>query len=432
MNFLFVGFSDQNANVLTFFIQKQHPKVKCTVVPRAFAKDLRLILPTLTKEHKMADAYIINLDGVGMTSYTAGAYKGALLDFVGNKPIVLLSRGDISQWQAADILPGQTLYQKIPYSQDEIGRLMRGLLVMIEHVAKSQSTSTQAVPFKEAAYHQTAQTMPAAQVAPAAMVRTPDPAPNLDSTAATTAATDEPDLTKHAPLEYVMRRYFADVYQNSLLRDLVAVFLNTEPFRLVAGTQEIFIHPKRNIAMGRNVGRFLDYCAVAGSSRVSLHSISIETITESKFEVLESRLTSADYRRYSLNTLLWQVYSAILPEHVEIADHSLKLKVRFMPNFGRMSNVPEYVHAVVATCLVAPRSVEELQEMFPDFAHAKNQLQRILAVAILSGAVDMDVIMASVQTQEIIIKRQESNEVIAQAAKAGFFKRLLHKLTTPI
>ena len=69
MKLLLVGFSEQNANLLSFLIQQNFKDVNCIHIDRGLTSDLKFVLPEIPNEHKEARGFIINLGGVGMLSY---------------------------------------------------------------------------------------------------------------------------------------------------------------------------------------------------------------------------------------------------------------------------------------------------------------------------------------------------------------------------
>lgn len=118
-----------------------------------------------------------------------------------------------------------------------------------------------------------------------------------------------------------------------------------------------------------------------------------------------------------------------------------------MPNFSGMKEVPEYVHAVVSSCLVVPKNLDQLDMVFGELTQKNPSiLHRIFLLSILSGSADIDVLKRSFYAANPLDKILSEEEIklvsepepvpeltpnkgVAQAAKTGFFKRLLSKLS---
>lgn len=57
MKLLLIGFSEQNANLLSFLIQQNFKGIQCDYVERNLTTDLRFALPTLTDAQKNCTGY---------------------------------------------------------------------------------------------------------------------------------------------------------------------------------------------------------------------------------------------------------------------------------------------------------------------------------------------------------------------------------------
>lgn len=407
MKILLVGFSRQSASVLALLISRSYPDCEISVMERTFCDNLRLCLPQLSTWDRIADAVIINLDGVGMMTF-APKHITALQNFIGTKAALLIARGDLAQWQSAAILPEDfAIFLNSPYNKEAMTEALEKLIAIAPQVAIRVNEFTKTV--KE-------------DKAPAA-IQDATPVNNKKG------KTLQEVMNRDTLLHQILKRHF-DIKQLPLLFGMLDIGIYKGALKVMAGSQTMYVSSVKNVALVSNLQRLIDYCAVINTFSVATNIVAVEEMTNEEFEHIAKHAN--DYSKYALNTFLWQIYSYILPSAIEVPDHHLLLKMRYMPNFGQMGEVPEYVRHTVATCLVAPHSIEELSQGVGDMQGVdKSLLNRVLLLAILSGTADMDILEKSYQQQHISKDKAPttSNTGVQKAQKTGFFKRFLHKLT---
>lgn len=117
-----------------------------------------------------------------------------------------------------------------------------------------------------------------------------------------------------------------------------------------------------------------------------------------------------------------------------MGDHNLLLKMRYMPNLGQMGAVPDYVHVITSVSLIAPRSLNQLSEMSGLGQAGKPFVNRVILLAILSGAADEEILKKCHDNAEHAIHTPTKNENagVKKAIGTGFLRRLIEKLNTPI
>lgn len=219
----------------------------------------------------------------------------------------------------------------------------------------------------------------------------------------------------------MLDEHFA-IEQNELLHQMLEVTLSDCPVKITAGSQVIYANPAKNMALIGNIERLLDYCEVVNNFKAYNSVLLIEPISDAKFEELTN---SNVYRKYALSTLLWQLYGAILPAEIE-GEHTLLLKMCYMPNFAVMGLVPDYVRTAVSSCLVLPRTLAGLYDTFEPKV-PKPLLNRVFLLAILSGVADTQVLQRSLVSDE-----RTSNLGVQKAQKSGFLSRLLQVLNKKV
>ena len=417
MNFLLVGFSRQNADALTFFLQRNYDDINCHFVERSL-DSLQLVLPALSDAQKAnADAFVININGVGMTSAPTTQTMQNLQEFLGSKPSMLLAR-NISQWRDADFLPSYTVYQNVPYSTDDMNAATKRLIDAIKMAPTLVETK------KVIAAPSVAQGLSTASDIANMLGLTAEQQTDRQSLELLTL---KEDTVKKTVLTNFMQQHFAQVYAVAAVRLFMNVFAVTEPFRIGVADAELLIDPEHSLVMGRDIQAFLDFCHRLKSHPELLKEVNLMPIGSDKLLALKPLLQKEGFQSHALTTFMWQVYLAIVPDRIESAGHDLQLKVRLMPNFGRMKGVPNFMHAVVSSCLVTPKSVGELKDIFEGMIDADSDLQKVFVLAALCGVADMNEIVRP-PNQGVSIS-SSVNESVQKASKTGFFGRLLKKLS---
>ena len=115
MNLLFVGFSEQNVAALQLLCTRKFKSIRSLSVKRQLSAKMKLILPSCEHIADTIDAFMIDLDWVGLPRHSTEA-QAALLKFLGNKPAVLLSKRDLKDSQAmAQVTSAPLFYLRAPF-----------------------------------------------------------------------------------------------------------------------------------------------------------------------------------------------------------------------------------------------------------------------------------------------------------------------------
>lgn len=407
MKVLIVGFSVQNAGVLNLLINRYHPECRTVVIERTFSDDLRLRLPVLSMADKTADAMIISLDGVGMMSFDL-KYVNELQQFIGVRPAVFTVKSGIDVWRKAEILPKEfALFLNSPLTKDDVIITLEQLFELVPQVEDHRHR------FGVTKAYDNPQDEEVIDEAEG----------DFDDKKAFVA--DRGDV-----LHDIVRSHFK-IADSALLHGMLDIILHKGALKLTMGSQTLYVDGAKNLALVANIERLVDYCTVVNSFKSETNTFIMQPIGDELFHKVATTKASG-YTKYALNTLLWQVYSYILPQTIDINDHHLLLKVRYMPNFMNMNDVPEYVRHIVSSCVVSPRS---LNELMADVGHthniSKSVINRVFLLAILSGTADFNILRNSFNYGNNIetTAQQASNDGVQKAKKTGFLKRFLGKLT---
>lgn len=404
MKVLLIGFSEQSVAVLEMYMKRNYPEHQTVVIARSFGANLRLSLPNLPSEHMNAQAMIINLDGVGMIGHSE-EYAKKLRRFIGVRAAIIVARGNLLLWQASNILPEQfAFFLKSPFDKQSMTQTVAALL-QVAPTAKAHAAEF---------YHESSTEEVLDEV-----VEKSTPKPKR----------------QHIPsvLHDVIDKYF-NVAQKEVLHDLLDLSLITKPAKLTAGSQVLYLNRQKNMALVSNIGRLIDYCVVANNCQILSNIVAIEFIDEKEFEALVQQAPNNGYQKHAFNSFLWQMQSALLPEKIYVDDHNLLLKMRYMPNLGQMGAVPDYVHAITSVSLIAPRSLNQLSEMSGLGQAGKPLVNRLILLAILSGAADEEILKKCYDNAEhaIDVPAKNENAGVKKAIGTGFLRRLIEKLNTPI
>ena len=418
MKLLFVGFSEQNANLLSFLIEQNFTGIKCVYVERDLTSDLRFVLPAIPSQHQDAQGLIINLGGIGMLSYQQQC-KDALLAFAQNRPTLLTTRTPINVWQEALAGFDSFMYIQSPYSKDTILPVLQQLIdkgELFTPPSITQNLDEKALDIPSMLSPQRAEPQPQSKE----MDRKQ---PLSDNT-----LLQKPNNKEQSILDAILGEHFKEVYHLPIVRQLCHLFWQDEPFMLKTSRYEALIDPKQNLLFSNNVARIIDYLTVAKSHDEFASSITIEPLDDTTYQSHTQRLQDQHAKKYALNMLIWQMYQVILPEEINTTAHNLQIKLKFMPNLSDIEDLPSYTQAVMASCLSTPKTLSDIYTLFSE-ANA-GTLNRLCLLAIISKAVDLDSLqLINPQVSGLIPQTApKKNDGVAKATKTGFFKRLLSKL----
>lgn len=427
MKLLFVGFSEQNANLLSFLIQQNFTHIDCVYIERNLTQDLKFSLPIIPNEHKDAQGMIINLDGVGMLSYQT-RHQESLSKYIKQLPTLLTTRMAIHPWQESLGENGHILYLQAPYNKDSILDVLKQLIEQGKHgtpAIEAMLITTDAIQHSnpEASNEKPSPAATDAQVAQA----------NKQSLFDNTLML-APNNKEQALIENVLSEHFNAVYQTPLIKEFGKLFFQEQPFILRASRYYMLVDASNNLVISTNIARMLDYFTVAKNHEQFSSSITIEVLDNQQYSAQLHELERLDAKKYALNTLLWQIYHAILPEDIQTQAQNLQLKIKFMPNFASLEDTPSYTQAVISSCLSIPKTLDELYIIFGEIK--PENINRIFLLAVLSKIVDLDVLATPRADNQISINqilktqhKEQKNDGVNKAAKTGFFRRLLNKLS---
>lgn len=412
MKLLLIGFSTQSAGVLSMLINRNYPDCQVVVIERAFSKSLRLCLPVLEAKHQDAAAMIINLDGVGMIGYSVKHIK-VLQEFIGVRAAVFTTKAVLIEWRAARILPKDfAIFVRSPYDKQTMSSALDSLFT----------------------------------IAPAAKVRINDfhrtdllSQAILDNEMHSQQSKNDIQKNREHALHAIIDRHF-NLKQREILHDMFSIALAETPIKITIGSQTLYANHAKNLALAANRERIMDYCAVISNFQVFSNVLTIKPISEEYFNELLILSPGNSLQKLALSTLLWQMYSKILPNDMPIEDHSLQLRMRYMPNFSQIQNVPDRVRSLLSSALVTPKTVDELY-LASGNQVPKAVLHRIFLLAVLSGIADNDILQQSFDNELIESRKPEEknsfiqakqNQGVVRAKSSGFLGRLMKVLNADV
>lgn len=423
MKFLFIGFSEQNANLLSFLIQQNFSHIDCVYVERNLTQDLKFSLPIIPVKHKDAQGLIINLDGVGMLSYQS-QHKENLIKYTKNQPTLLSTRMPIDTWQNAFLDSDHMFYLQAPYNKDTMLSVLQRLVDFA-----SKNTSLHAISQADTIDASNDDFNEVNKLTKSTHQDGDKKQPLSNNT-----LTQLPNNKEQAIIENMLIKHFNSIYEMPLVKYFSKLFWQDTPFLLKASRYSLLVDAKNNLAMSSNIARVLDYFTVAKNHEQFAQAITIETLDDSEYLAHIQELEANHAKKYALNTLLWQIYQAILPPEVHTQARNLQIKVKFMPNFATLEDTPNYTQAVIASCLSMPKTLDELHTIFSELK--PDNLNRIFLLAVLSKIVDMDILAtprhhddANINEALNMQHKKQKNDGVTKAAKTGFFRRLLSKLS---
>lgn len=430
MKVLLAGFSRQNAAALQYLIDARKKSYEVVDMELSFNQELQLCLPNIPDHHHDATAVIVNVSGVGLAHRLTERVR-ELKDFIGNRVAILVAQATQEVQQTIETLQSNlTFFVNFPYSKESMEQALDKLFFAVPLLVKKEHLTREA----EESPKPVAPTPPPTLTQKIAQSLTP----SLGLAKAGTTATEsskasllaqfKTECKENRPAHFIHR--LLDVHFNiqeiSLLHRFADVIAEECPLELTIGTQVIYIHRFQNLALVANHNRLMDYCAIASDFEVFSDVIKVKTIDFDDFEKV-ANAPYTPYKKHSLNTLLWQMGHRMLPKTVDVPDHPLRLKMRFMPSFLGTEETPEYMRALTSVCLLAPRSLDELTVKMAGVAD-KGVINRLFLLAILSGMADMEVLEKSLSGNHTQTSDRIQNRGVTQAKQTGFLKRFLNKL----
>lgn len=417
MKLLLIGFSEQNANLLTFLVQQHFKGVDCVHIERNLTADLRFELPPVPSEHHNASGLVINLGGIGMSAYQT-KHKESLSAYTQNRPTLLTTLAPIESWHEG--LLGQThyFYLQSPYNKDTIlpvlQKLMNASFVFHSKQQKPEPSVAETAPMRSKQEDTTKQS-------------TNKTEPELKQSLFDNTLLNAPNTPSQAVIEKVLKEQFNSVYELPMVKAFSKLFYQQEPFVLKTSRYDVLIDPQRNLAISTNIARVIDYLGIAKTHPEFVSSIAIEPLDKTNHAEYTKKLESQNAKKYVLNALLWQIYHAILPDEIETMAHNLQIKVKFMPNLADVEGTPSYAQAVMASCLSVPKSLDTLYTLFSEATNSA--LNRLFLLAMLSKIIDLDILTAQPAQNRHQSDIPNKNDGVNKATKTGFFQRLLSKLS---
>lgn len=388
-------------------INRNYLGCQVVVIERMFCENLRLCLPNLPKEHQNADAMIISLEGVGMIRFAQRHIK-TLQDYIGVRTVIFTTKSNLEDWQAARILPQDfAIFVQTPYNKDTMTMALNALLT-VAPTAKFRGDEFYNLHF--------------AEDAPKDDFLSDIPIPKA------------PKNRDHF-LHQILDTYF-HTKQNEILHNVVQIILAEGPVKITVGRQVVYANYRKNLALIDNKAKLMDYCTIMKTFEVLDCALDVEPISDDVFGWVMNASPNNGYQKHALSALLWQMYSKILPPHIDNPAHSLLLKLRYMPNFSQIDGVSESVRSLLAACLVTPKTIQQLHNTANSDID-KATIHRIFLLAILSGVSDLDVLKYSFtkdKSQAIPsqINAPDYNQGIKKAQASGFLNRLIKVLNTKI
>lgn len=398
MKVLLVGFSSLSANVLSAWIEQSYKSHHVVTIERSFDDNLRLCLPNLTEIHDNALAMIINMEGVGIVNFSQKNVH-ILREFIGNRTTLLIGKNEMNLWRDAQILPEELImFMHSPYTKNEILPKLDKLIKNTYSVRSSEPVSVE------------------------------NPSVNNTSqkpeTQLSMSYQDEGNFLYH-----IIKQYFK-TKQTGILYAMLGLRISETPLKVTIGKYHFYVNSQKNMGLVCDVEKLIEYCELSGNFCSKSSIISYEKITNEEFETVMLDVPKNGYRKYALGTLIWQIYTKLLPKDLDVSTHNLQLKIKYMPNFSQMIDIPDYVRHVLSACLVSPRTLSELNVNLESFGDIDNEkLNQVFLVAMLSGFCDYEILKTSFENKEIHKKHSDTNMGIKKAQNSGFLKRFLSKLS---
>ncbi|WLF84182.1 hypothetical protein [Moraxella sp. ZY210820] len=415
MQFLLIGFSEQAQNALELLISREFSAHTYVSIPRKLSTYLYPVIPEMESSViTNTDMFIIDLDGIGMMSFSE-EYKTQLLSIIGRKPALLISRQIQQDWQASleQVTVAHIEYVLQPYSRDNIIEALQRLLSGEQVPVQTTVDETPELTSLNIENHSSVAQAPMGQVAIAKRTQ----------------------FTRK-----LLEQRWTNFNEQPVLQHLLNIFSQSIPFKLTISQHEMLVFPEKNMILLQKMQSVVEYFILMKSFTLSAHKIESEPLYSDEFIVVEQEFLQQGCKPYQLNLFLWQIYQEILPEKLELDATDLCIKLNYMPDFTNMVNVPAYMRTVSSACLGQPQYFEQLRVLFK-FLTIDN-IQRVFLLSVLSNYADISYFEEDILHYKPIESKplsfeipateeneQVKNQQVIKARSQGFFERLLKKLS---
>lgn len=425
MKLLLAGFSAQNAGMLNALIVN-HQEYTVAELPLSFDNRLRLCLPTIPAHHQDAVAMLINLGGVGMPNLTAEQVS-TLTDFVDERVALFIVQSDSHTKHLKQVFgDSASVCVPLPYNKQVMAESLAKLFKLAKDKPSSKKITSKNQPLTAPPATPSTQPTDNARKTPALSSTeqantksgTPTHRTKPDTQKSKKASTTSSTWTAHEHytpnrnaqfLHTLLDSHFA-ISQVGSLHKFVQLLEHESPIKAQIGDETIYVNRFINVALIGDYAKLLENCHANTDNLIQ-----VSELTKGEFDEILNQAQHGVYQKYPFNTLMWQMVDCLLPRRIEVPDHSLLLKMRFMPNFGNASQVPEYMRTLTSSCLLKPRGLNELTAKMG--LADKGLVNRLFLLAILSGTADSEILQTS-------FHQTTTPQSTIKPAKTGLFTRL--------
>lgn len=205
----------------------------------------------------------------------------------------------------------------------------------------------------------------------------------------------------------VLHTYYPDVYRRELLRHVIILATQKDPLYIRVGRAHFLVNVEKQLVISSNFSSIFDYCQGLNDKSLQIRS-SILDAYNYQLNIQNLRRMGAD--DYPITPLLWQVFTQALPKRIQVSEHQLLMKVKFIPNFEVIGPVPDYFEQIISSCEQEARTIKELESMFSNIEPGK--IHRLFVLSLLTDILDTEVLRQSFcqkKSSGIFCKLQRSN-----------------------
>lgn len=455
MKFLLVGFAENAQNALEILITREFLGCSYHSVPRHLSSFLYPVFPQIPQYIlQQSDICVIDLDGIGMMSFDE-KHKEPLLQLIDTKPTILISRHVQTGWTKH--VPTWTStsieYVEHPYSKatitDAFNHLLNGKsVVIVDHTLPSKAKVNYSKNVEQETLITEQKTSKTTQINGSQNVASPvQVSTNIEDKSSKAVQAEVPITQRTRFAKMLLEQRWNKLAENPVLNQLLTIFSEPRPFKLIVSQHEALIFPERNMVLVNKLQSIVDYFSLLNGFQLKKFNIEARLIDDD-YKFVEKEYLKNGYKPYHLSLFLWQIYQETLPEHLEINNENLSLKVKYMPDFSDMKNVPIYMTSVLSSCLNQPKHFAQLKKQF-ELLNIY-QLNRVFILSILCNYAEIKTfkhfimgathVSESLSSEIKIPKQNESvvkemaptapqqNKQVVKARQMGLLQQLLKKL----
>ncbi|MFW2177959.1 MULTISPECIES: hypothetical protein [unclassified Moraxella] len=436
-----VGFTEKNAKIIKLFIEINFSTIQVNSIDRNTIGDGQYdqgILPSILMGQNDADMLMVDMEGVGCSTKDTDEM---FAKYIKHTPTLFITRhahyGTLAMDTAKYVEQVKDKQKIINFHQDEAVALPYQWLTAPYSRQQLQQKIEWLLVYQNS--HQTAKPTPNASLS---NTTTASPAPEVSSNPVSATKVNQNSIQQiviqqvyailHQTFDELNDRAFVDFCQQlQTLSDYTCIHL--------AG-QRVFVNPYDNTIITTHFDYITHHFMVTDKVYQGNHQLEALDATAYQQAIRECRATGQALM--PIGQFIWAIGMELMStlSHGYSPSHHLVFQLQAMPNLSSIPNLPNYVQLLLVSCLARPRTLLELNELFPQLTNS--QVNQVFIIAGLANSLNNKILLSSNGvTQPLTHPTPLANDMVddqprvteaiqvKKARQTGFLKRLIQQIS---